>query len=151
MQMKYLVGALIVTLGATATMAQEDVIGQRRALMRSNNTAAQSLGPMIRGEVPFDAAVAQKAVATIKENGTKIPALFPAPAAGAPAPAPGTTRALPAIWTANDDFKARAAKLSTDADAAEKAAAVGLDAFKVAFTALQANCGGCHGAYRAAQ
>ncbi|MFO1183621.1 MAG: cytochrome c [Bauldia sp.] len=153
MQMRYVVGALILTLGASATIAQEDVVVQRRALMRANNAAAASLGAMIRGEAPFDAAAAQKAMATIKDNGTKIAGLFPPPTPGAaPAPAgsPQATRALPAIWTANDDFKARAAKLSADADAASQAADKGLDAFKVAFTAMQGTCNGCHGTYRGA-
>jgi len=60
----------------------------------------------------------------------------------------GDEEASPKIWENMDDFKARAAKLSTDAEtvlAQLPADAAGVGA---ALNTLGGNCGGCHQLYR---
>jgi cytochrome c556 len=78
----------------------------------------------------------------IAANMEQFPSLFP------PGSETGDTKASAKIWEDMAGFEAAAAKLVTDAKAAEAVAADGLDAFKTAFGAVGANCGGCHEAYR---
>ena len=53
--------AIVIGLGVTAAIAQEDPIKARKALMKTNGQQAKVLGDMVKGDTPFDLAAAQKA------------------------------------------------------------------------------------------
>lgn len=62
---------------ATLAYAQGNVIEERQNLMKANGAAMGVVVPMARGEAAFDAAAAQQAFATIADDMTAFPALFP--------------------------------------------------------------------------
>ena len=74
-----IVGGLAVGLSSVwVAVAQTPAsnIDQRKALMRANNGANQQLGPIIRGERPWDQSVAVAQADILASNGGKIPALI---------------------------------------------------------------------------
>ena len=97
---------------------------------------------MVKGEEPFDLAKAKTIFATYQDSAAKMPGLFPDTAKSG-----GESTAAPKIWEDMADFKARFAKFSADAKAAE-ASVKDLDSFKAAFGNVTKNCGGCHQTYR---
>ena len=56
--------------------------------------------------------------------------------------------ALPAIWTAQDDFVVKIGDLNTAAAVFQTAAATDLDSLKAGMGALGGACGACHKVYR---
>jgi cytochrome c556 len=133
--------ALSVVLVGTA-FGQDDPIVARQLLMKANGAASKAAFDMVKGTTPFDVAKAVEAMKTIVSDMETFPTLFPEGSDQ------GDTKASPAIWENMDDFKALAAKLATDANAAADAAANGVDAFKTAFDAVGGDCGACHKKYR---
>jgi cytochrome c556 len=118
----------------------------RQDIMKNNNNAARVLGGMARGTTPFDAAAAKAQLQIIVDGMAKLPTLFPAGSDQST----GTTKtqALPTVWSDPAGFKAAAAKMSGDAQAAM--AATDQASFTTAFQTVQADCGACHKTYRAA-
>ena len=123
-------------------IGQDDPIAARQQLMKMNGAALKTSLDMVQEKVAFDAAQAAKAMNTIVSDIETFPTLFPE---GSDV---GDTKASPEIWTNNEEFKALAAKLATDAKAAAEAAGQGLGAFKTAFAAVGADCGACHKQFR---
>lgn len=132
----------IVSLGATAVVAQQDPIAARQALMKENGKAAGAAAKMIKGEAPFDLATAKKSFAVFEDAAAKMPALFPANSKTG-----GDTTAAPKIWESMDDFKAKFVKFGEDAKTAG-ASVKDLDSLKAAMGVMGKNCGGCHETYR---
>jgi cytochrome c556 len=133
-----------VVLGVSVAVAQQDVIKERKAIMKANGDQAKIGAGMAKGEQPFDLAAAQKIFATYADAATKMPSLFPDDSKTGE-----DTAALPKIWEDMADFKARFAKFGDDAKAAQ-ASVKDLDSFKTAFGDIGKNdCGGCHQPYRA--
>lgn len=130
-----------IAVGVT-TVAAQDPIAARKALMKANGAQAQNGAKMVRGEDPFDLSKAQAIFAAYQDAAGKMPALFPDNSKTG-----GETTAAPAIWEKMDDFKARFAKFGADAKAASEKIK-DLDTFKAEFPAVQKNCGGCHEIYR---
>lgn len=124
------------------TVAAQDPIAARKALMKATGKQAGAGGAMIRGEAPFDLAQAKAIFAVFEETSAKAPTLFPDNSKDG-----GETAALPAIWTSKADFDARLAKLGADAKAAG-ASVTDLASFKTAFGGIGKDCGGCHELYR---
>ena len=121
--------------------AQEEVIKERKGLMKANNKAAKAL----------KGAVKEGDFATIEGNAKKIAAnidkfvvLFPE---GSTAK---NSRAKAEIWQEKDDFKAKANDLK---DAARKLAnaanAMDSEQVKIQYKAVGKACGSCHKRYRA--
>ena len=136
-----------ITLGVTAAVAQQDPIAARKALMKANLDQAKIAVAMIKGEAPFDLDKAHKVFATFEDAAAKALALFPQNSIDQPT-ADDPYSASPDIWQNLEDFKARFAKLGTDAKAAD-ASVKDLDSFKAAFGNIGKNdCGGCHEKYR---
>ena len=135
------VAALLVATGAV--IAQSDPIAARKELMKGNGKATGGAVKMLKGEAPFDLAVAQAALKVYADTAAKAPALFPDTSKTG-----GETEALPAVWTAKADFEAKFAKLGKDAEAA-MAAIKDEASFKAAFPGVLKNCGDCHETYRA--
>jgi cytochrome c556 len=135
--------AAAIALGVVAAVAQQDPIAARKALMKANGDQAKIGAAMVKGDAPFDLAAAHKIFATFEDASAKAPALFPPGSETG-----GDTAADPKIWQNMDDFKAKLAKLGTDAKVAD-ASVKDLDSFKAAFGDIGKNdCGGCHQTYR---
>jgi cytochrome c556 len=134
--------AVVAALGATVVLAQQDPIAARKALMKANGQGAGALAKMLKGEAPFDPAVAKKAFASFEDAAAKMPTLFPDNSKIG-----GETAASPKIWENMADVKARFVKLGNDAKAAD-ASVKDLDSLKTAFSQLGKNCNDCHELYR---
>ena len=132
----------VVALGTTVVLAQQDPIAARKALMKANGQGAGALAKMLKGEAPFDPAVAKKAFASFEDAAAKMPTLFPDNSKIG-----GETAASPKIWENMADVKARFVKLGNDSKAAD-ASVKDLDSLKVAFSQLGKNCNDCHELYR---
>ena len=133
-----------VALGVSVAVAQQDVIKERKDVMKANGDQAKIGAAMMKGEQPYDQAAAQKIFATFADAATKMPNLFPDNSKTGE-----DTAALPKIWEDMADFKARFVKFGDDAKAAE-ASVKDLDSFKAAFGNIgKSDCGGCHQLYRA--
>jgi cytochrome c556 len=128
-------------LGVTAVVAQ-DVIAERKAIMKTNGEQARIGGQMSRGEAPFDVAKAQAVFVAYASAADKMPALFPDNSKTG-----GDTAADPKIWQNKADVDAKFKKFGDDARAAQ-AATKDLDSFKAAYGNVMRNCGGCHETYR---
>ena len=135
--------AVTVALGVTSAIAQ-DVIAERKALMKRSGDQNRAGVQMVRGEQPFDLAKAQGIFDTYIDKSEKLEKLFPANSKT------GDTRALPAIWDKPDDWKAAIKKFGDDAKKA-KAETKDLDSFKVQFAAVGKDCGSCHETFRKPQ
>lgn len=131
-------------LALAGTAAFADPIADRQAIMKANGKAVGAIGPMVKGEKPFDAAVVLDALKTLSEDAQKIDvaALFPEGSDK------GDTEASPKIWEDMAGFQAKVDKFKTDAAAALAAVPADLDALKVEFGKVAANCGGCHETFR---
>jgi cytochrome c556 len=134
--------AALVALGATVVLAQQDPIAARKALMKANGQGAGALAKMVKGEAPFEPAVAKKAFASFGDAAAKMPDLFPENSKIG-----GETAASPKIWENMADVKARFVKLGNDAKAAD-ASVKDVDSLKAAFSQLGKNCNDCHELYR---
>lgn len=135
-------GVFLVGVAVTAVFAQDGTHEARSALMKKNGAAAGALAAIAKGEKPYDAEVIKTALTTISETAKVFPDQFK------PGTETGDKAASPKIWQNMDDFKARAAKLGTDAETI--LAQLPTDAAGVggALKTLGANCGGCHEIYR---
>jgi cytochrome c556 len=119
----------------------------RKAPMKENADQAKIGAAMTKGEAPFDFAKARKIFATFENTAAKAPALFSENSIGQPT-ADDPYSASPDIWKNLDDFKARLAKLGSDAKAADTNVK-DLDSFKAAFGDIGKNdCSSCHEKYR---
>ena len=132
-----------IALGVGVAIAQQDPIAERKALMKANGDQAKFGAAMMKGEAPFELDKAKKVFTTFGDAAAKMPSLFPDTSKTG-----GDTAADPKIWESMDDFKARFAKLGTDAKEAVSKV-TDLDSFKAAFGNIGKNdCGGCHEHYR---
>ena len=131
-----------VLIGAGASIAADDPIHARQALMKANGKATKAVIPILKGAAPFNLETVQVALKTYIDAADKGPALFPAGSDK------GKTHALAAIWANKADFDAHFAKLGTDSKAA-LAAIKDEASFKANFPAVLKDCGACHQTYRA--
>jgi cytochrome c556 len=137
----------VITLGVSVAVAQQDLIKERKQLMKDNADQAKIGAAMAKGEQPFDLAKARKIFATFERTAAKAPALF-APNSTDEPTADDPYSASPKIWENMDDFKARFSKFGANAKAAA-AKVTDLDSFKAAFGNIGKNdCGACHQDYR---
>lgn len=134
--------ASIILTGSLAahTDATNPAVIKRMEAMEAIGGSMKTLSGMAKGEMAFDAAKANAAVATIAEKGMTVPALFEANEAD---PA---TEALPAIWENWDDF----VKKSDDmVMAARGVTAIGdQGAIGAALGQIGGTCKACHDDYR---
>jgi cytochrome c556 len=132
---------------AAPAMAQfqkpEDAVKYRKATFTVMAAHFSRIGAMANGRVPFDAKVAADNAALV-ETLSRLPW-----DAFGPGTDKGDTRALPAIWTEQAQFKAGADKFQAEAAKLNAAAKTGnLDAIKTAFGAVGQSCKACHDNYR---
>jgi cytochrome c556 len=146
MRLKAIAAAvLVVGMGVTSVYAAgEGTHDGRVAMMKKIGGATGALAGIAKGEKPYDAEAIKAALMTISETAKAFPDQFKPGTENASA----DSEASPKIWENMDDFKARSAKLGTDADtllAQLPADAAGVGA---GLKVLGANCGGCHQIYR---
>jgi cytochrome c556 len=137
---KTFIAVALCALGAGDVMAQ-DLIAQRKQLMRAQGAATGPIGRMMSGAEPFDMAKVQVALDAYLATTKDFKNLFPAGSDQ------GDTRAAPAIFTNRDGFNAANAKFEADATAA-KAAIKDEASLKAEMPKVLANCGTCHTGFR---
>ena len=138
-----------VALGVGVAVAQQDVIKERKDIMKANGDQAKIATAMAKGERPFDLAAAKKVFATFADAAEKMPKLFPASSKNE-AGSPSADKFTPTekVWEDMADFKARFEKFGENARKAE-ASVKDLEDFKAAIGNIGKNdCGGCHHDYR---
>jgi cytochrome c556 len=136
-----------IVFGISVAAAQQDVIKQRKDLMKANGDQAKIGADMVKGNKPFDLAAVHKIFAAFEDAAEKMPNLFP-DNSKPPANSTDDYNAGPKIWENMADVKDRFANFGQDAKAAD-ASVKDLDSFKAAFTKIGKNdCGSCHETYR---
>ena len=130
-------------LSAGSVVAQNDPIAQRKALMKAIGDSGRAPAAMLKGELPFDLAAVQSALKAMQDAGKQSPALYPETSKTG-----GDTAALPKIWESNADFKAKLAKLESDATSG-LAKITDEASFKASYPDILRSCGDCHRDYRA--
>jgi cytochrome c556 len=137
-------GALLLSVGAG--IAQQDIVKQDQATMKANGKAlGGQLGPMFKGEKPYDQATVDEALKTLDDTAKKLPTMFPDSVKGLKAD--GDYSSSPKIWEDKAGFTASIAtfaKAISDAKASIK----DLDTLKAAFPGIGKSCGGCHETFR---
>ena len=138
-----------IALGVGVAIAQQDVIKERKDLMKANGAQAKIGADMIKGDKPFDMAAVHKMFATFQDAAAKMPDLYPASSKDeAGSPAADKFSPTDKVWENMADFKSRFEKLGADAKAAD-ASVKDVDTLKAALGNIGKNdCGGCHHDYR---
>ena len=139
---KILVLGLIMAGGiALADNAATDPdVKARQALMDANGGAMKVLGEMAGGKVAFDATAAAAAKATLVADAAAVPEKWKVNAVDA------GSHSKPDIWTAWDDFTAKAGDFGKAAAALDTSS---LDGVNAGLGAIGGACKACHTAYKA--
>jgi cytochrome c556 len=125
-----------------SVIAADGTHDSRVALMKKNGAAAGSLGAIAKGDKPYDADVVKTALTTIAETAKVFPDQF------GPDSDKTDQEVNPKLWDNMDDFKAKAAKLSTDAEMALAQLPADQAGVGATLRTLGGDCGACHQAYR---
>ena len=133
--------ATVLCLGFSAVVAQETPQAKREQMMKQIGGSVGALGAIAKGDKPYDAATVEKSLAAISTNIKAFPDQFPEGSEG-------NSEAAPAIWQNNADFRAKAAKLGSDADTLLASLPADQAAVQKAVQTLGADCSGCHQTYR---
>jgi cytochrome c556 len=150
MRLMLLIAAASTVLASGAFAEEEDpfadAVEMRHGLMLQMATDLGKVGAMAKDEAPYDAAVASKAAANIVAISSVLSMdQFPA---GSEYQKSTDSFALPAVWTAQDDFLKKIADLNTAAVAFQTAAGTDLDSLKAGMAGIGGACAACHKAYR---
>jgi cytochrome c556 len=136
------------TVWAQADDPFADIVETRHGLMMQMAADVAKMGAMVKGDKPYDAAVASKAAANVAAVASVISLdQFPD---GSEAGKSADSSAKPELWANKDDFLAKLTDLNTAAEALKTSAGTNADALKAGITALGKSCGACHSAYRQA-
>jgi len=127
--------------------AQANATEARSALMKEQSKYAwRGLNGMVRGQVPYDQAKVDEALAKLSETSAKLSSLFPESSKGKAA-ADSKYFSKDAVWENKSDFDARIVKLEKDV-AELKTKVRSLEDLKAAYPMLSQNCDSCHEKYR---
>ena len=138
------VGTLLLGIGVVA--AQQDAVKTAQAIMKANGkNLGGVLGPMNKGEKPYDQAAVTEALNVLDDTAKKLPTMFPESIKGAKWD--GDYSASPKIWEDKAGFDASIATFAKAVKDA-KASVKDLDSLKAAFPAIGKSCGGCHETFR---
>lgn len=136
--------AIAVATSALAQPKPEQYVKHRQSALSLMGWYFGSLGPVAKGEKPFNKEEATKATALVATL-AKLP--YDSFVAGTESI--GNTEALPAVWSNNAKFKELATKLGTETDTLAKIAAAGDEAgFKKQFGVVGGTCKACHDDFR---
>jgi cytochrome c556 len=131
----------LLAIGVTAAIAQSNAVEQRQALMKEMGAQSRTLGNMMRGQAPYDAAQVQAGLKVFAENSKKAAPLFNERGD------PQKTGALPAVWESKANFDSLSMKLSQDAQTA-MSTIKDEATLKSELPKVLQNCGTCHQTYR---
>jgi cytochrome c556 len=142
----------VCAVAATTVIAQDKptpeqvAVKARQGLLEATSFNMGPLGGMLKNQVPFDAAVAQKNATRIAQLGAMIPDFFSTDTRKA---TNVTTKAREGIWAQKADFDAKANDLVKAATEAADAAKGGdKTATLKALGAVGKACGSCHDSFR---
>jgi len=142
--------AAAVVLSVGVAIAQQDVIKERKTLMKENGDTAKLAADIIKGAKPFDMAAVHKIFTEFQDVAAKMPSLFPdSSKSEVGSPSADDFSPTAKVWDDMADFKARFERFAADAKEAD-ATVKDLDGFKAAMAKIgKTDCGGCHQIYRA--
>jgi cytochrome c556 len=126
------------------TAAAQDVVAQRKDLMKASGAQARIGAAMVKGEQPFELAKAQAIFTVYADKAVKMKTLFPESSKA------GDHRSLPAIWEKPAEWNTAIDRFANGVKAAQ-ASTKDLDSFKAAFEAVGKDCGACHQPFRKPQ
>ena len=138
------VGALL--LGASAVVAQQDLVKQNQDTMKANAKGLGGMIAMVKGEKPYDQAAVTAALAQLDETAKKLPTMFPVSIKGM-IPPEDKYEMSSKIWEDKDGFKAKIdefAKVVTEA----KSKITDLETLKATAPGIGKSCGNCHETFR---
>ena len=137
-------GALLLSMGAV--VEQQDVVKSTQTQMKATGKAmGGTLGPMMKGEKPYDQAAVNEALKTLEDTAKQLPTMFPASIKAIKFE--GDYNTTPKIWDDAAGFKAKIDEYAKAiSDAKEKIK--DLDSLKANFPAIGKGCAGCHETYR---
>jgi cytochrome c556 len=130
------------TLAAFATVAQAEVIEERKNVMDGVGSATRTGTQMVRGQAPFDLDQARAVLATYVQAAEVMPTLFPPGSE-----AGGETSAAPRIWEDRAGFEHRFEEWGATVEAGAPGVA-DLESFTTVFGTAAQHCRGCHEEYR---
>jgi cytochrome c556 len=132
------------TIVAAQENAIEDPIEARQEFMKQNGRLLGALGPMAKGEQPFNAEEARALLEAFSAHSQtfEVDAYFPEDSQE------GDTRAAPAIWENFEEFREHAEEFKADAAAAAEAELPDVQALQAQMAAIGENCSSCHEEYR---
>jgi cytochrome c556 len=125
-----------------SVIAADGTHDSRIAMMKKVGGAAGTLGAIAKGSKPYDADAVKAALTTIAETAKAFPDQF------GPNSDKTDPEVNPKLWDNIDDFKAKAAKLSSDAETALNTLPADQAGVSAALKTLGGDCGACHQAYR---
>ncbi len=132
--------AVAVASSAFAQPKPEAFVKHRQSALSLMGWYFGSLGPVAKGERPFNKEEAIKATALVATL-AKLP--YDSFVAGTENV--GNTRALPSVWSDNAKFKELASKIGVETDKLAAVAAAGdVDGFKKQFGVVGGTCKACH-------
>jgi len=141
---RVLVAAVVLALGVSAVLAQQEVAVSQQNLMKAQGKSMYGVvNKMVKGETPFDKAAADAALKALADDVAKIPTVFTTnPKVDV---VDATFGASQKIWQNKADFDAKVPPVSKAIADAKFTDAASL---KVAYDAIQAKCTDCHESYR---
>ena len=125
-----------------ALAADEDVIKQRKSLLKGFGDKTRPLALMLKGRQAFDAQLVHDALGAYVAGSKTLPGLFPDNSKTG-----GETEARPAIWDEKAKFSAMFEKFGAESSAAS-AAIVDEASFRTTMPKLLGDCKACHDVYR---
>ena len=141
--------ALTLGLGAVVHAADDpyaDQVETRHGLMFQMAADASVLGAIVKGDAPYDAAVATKAAQNIAAIASVISLVqFPK---GSENGVAADSFAKPELWASEADFLQKVVDLNKATADMVTAAGTSSDAIKAAMGGLGGACKACHEAYR---
>ena len=141
---RVLVAAALLTAGASAVLAQQEVAVQQQNLMKAQARIMYGvINKMAKGDTPFDKTAADAALKALADDVAKIPSVFATNPKQDVANA--SFGASQKIWQNKADFDAKVPVVIKAISDAKFTDAAGL---KVAFDDIQVKCDVCHDTYR---
>ncbi|MCC6008805.1 MAG: cytochrome c [Rhodobacteraceae bacterium] len=139
--------AALLTVGIAPALASEAAVEARQAQFKLLAFNLGTVGAMVQGSAPYEAATAQQAA----ENLAQLASLHQAPMwpAGTDSASMEGTRALPGIWEDADTFAERFEALGTRSAALTEVAGDGLDSLRAGLGPVIQACSACHQDFRA--
>jgi cytochrome c556 len=133
-------------LGAGAVLAQQNIAVQQDNLMRGQAKSLYgTILKMVKGEIPYDQAAIDTAIAQLEESVGKIANVFtPNPKQNV---VNGTYGASQKVWQNKADFNSKIPPVAK-AIADVKGKIKDVDSLKAAYTAINDKCTDCHETYR---